>query len=160
MRTQTKIVLKKAWFWKGLKNEGFQKKDYFQPLEVYVIICKLGESGFFRLSGIKVLWRLQFLEYFRTLSLKFQKARTKTANRADSGQLQFWSKPSEILNVRSSTPETVAFTIPWYQTWWNPYSTWIYQSQNYQIQNYIKVKRVVVKSRGFFQKVHMHLSFP
>ena len=26
---------------------------------------------------IKVLWRLQFLEYSRTLSLKFQKARTK-----------------------------------------------------------------------------------
>ena len=45
----------------------------------------------------------------------------ETANRADSGQLQFWSEPSEILNVRSSsTPETVAFTIPWYQTWWNP----------------------------------------
>ena len=60
--------------------------------------------------------------------LKFQKARTKklscvcpvgclssaeTANRADSGQLQFWYKPSENLNVRSSnTPKTVAFTIP------------------------------------------------
>ena len=27
--------------------------------------------------GIKVLWRLQFLEYLRTLHLKFQKARTK-----------------------------------------------------------------------------------
>ena len=29
---------------------------------------------------------------------------TETANRADSGQLQFWSKPSEILNVRSKNP--------------------------------------------------------
>ena len=37
---------------------------------------------------------------------------TETANRADSGQLQFWSKPSEILNLTSSnTPETVAFNI-------------------------------------------------
>ena len=36
-----------------------------------------GDSGFFRLQGIKLLWRLQFLEYLRTLSLKFQKARTK-----------------------------------------------------------------------------------
>ena len=27
--------------------------------------------------GIKVLWRLQFLEYLRTFSIKFQKARTK-----------------------------------------------------------------------------------
>ena len=26
----------------------------------------------------------------------------ETANRADSGQLQFWSQPSEILNLRSS----------------------------------------------------------
>ena len=60
---------------------------------------------------------------------KFQKARTKievvfesslltvsaaeTANRAKSGQLQSWSKPSEILNLRSSnTPETVDFNIP------------------------------------------------
>ena len=50
----------------------------------------------------------------------------ETANRADSGQLQFWSEPSEILNLRSSnTPETVAFTIPWYQTWWNPYYTYL-----------------------------------
>ena len=34
-------------------------------------------QDFFRLQGIKVLWRLQFLEYLRTLSLKFQKAGTK-----------------------------------------------------------------------------------
>ena len=34
--------------------------------------------------------------------------------RAESGQLQFWSKSSESLNLRSSnTPESVAFTIPW-----------------------------------------------
>ena len=71
----------------------------------------------FNKFGIKVLWRLQFLEYLRTLCLKFQKARTKievvwvcpasclslaeTASWADSGQLQFWSKPSEILNLSS-----------------------------------------------------------
>ena len=37
----------------------------------------------------------------------------ETANRAESGQLQFWSEPFEILNLRSSnTPETVAFAIP------------------------------------------------
>ena len=41
----------------------------------------------------------------------------ESAMLAVSGQLQFWSEPSEILNLRSSnTPETVAFTIPWY--WW------------------------------------------
>ena len=34
-------------------------------------------------------------------------------SRAESGQLQFWSEPSEILNLRSSnTPKTVAFAIP------------------------------------------------
>ena len=43
--------------------------------------------------------------------LKFKIA--ETANRADSGQLIFWSEPSEIFNVRSSsTPETVDFTHP------------------------------------------------
>ena len=32
---------------------------------------------------------------------------------SDSEQLQFWSEPSEILNVRSSsTAEPVAYTIP------------------------------------------------
>ena len=54
-------------------------------------VCTVGDSGFFRLQGI--------------LNLKFQKA--------DSGQFQFWSEPSEISKLRSSnTPETVAFTIP------------------------------------------------
>ena len=48
-----------------------------------------------------------------TASGVFEDLKSETANRADSGQLQFWSEPSEILNVRSSnTPETVAFTIP------------------------------------------------
>ena len=39
------------------------------------------------------------------------------------GYNQNWSEPSEILKLRSSTtPKTVAFTPPWYQTWWNPYT--------------------------------------
>ena len=39
--------------------------------------------------------------------------RAETASWADSGQLQFWSEPSEILNLRSpNTHETVAFNIP------------------------------------------------
>ena len=37
---------------------------------------------------------------------------SETTNWADSGQLQFWSEPSEILNLRFlNTPETVAFNI-------------------------------------------------
>ena len=37
----------------------------------------------------------------------------ETANWAQSGKHQFWSEPSEILNLRSSTtPETVAFMPP------------------------------------------------
>ena len=37
---------------------------------------------------------------------------TETANRAEPGQLQFWSEPTEILNLRSSnTPETVLVSI-------------------------------------------------
>ena len=51
----------------------------------------------------KIYWLIQFLEY------------AETANRAESGQLQFWSEPSEILNLRSSnTPETVSVIIYWY----------------------------------------------
>ena len=50
------------------------------PVSRYLCISTvftLRNTGFFRLQGIKVLWSLQFLAYFRTLSLKFQKARTK-----------------------------------------------------------------------------------
>ena len=60
---------------------------------------------------------IQFLEYLRTLSLKFQKTRTKieVVLALPCWLSQFWSEPSEILNLRSSnTPKTVAFTIPWY----------------------------------------------
>ena len=61
----------------------------------------LGDTGFVRLQGIKVLWRLQLLEYFRTLKLKFQKARTKI----DVGRLRttstlvraFWNFKLEVL---------------------------------------------------------------
>ena len=49
----------------------------------------------------------------QTESAQLAVSATETASRADSGQLQFWSEPSEILNVRSlRTPQTVAFTIP------------------------------------------------
>ena len=43
----------------------------------YKKLKPLGDAGFFRLQGINVLWRLQLLEYLRTLCLKFQKAQTK-----------------------------------------------------------------------------------
>ena len=62
--------------------------------------------------GIKVLWRLQFLEYLRSEDLMFE---------ISEGSDQNWTCPeSALLAVwASSTPETVAFTIPWYQTWLN-----------------------------------------
>ena len=43
--------------------------ELFQQITMFIM-------GFTKF-GIKVLWRLEFLEYLRTLSLKFQKARTK-----------------------------------------------------------------------------------
>ena len=40
----------------------------------------------------------------------------ETANWAESGKHQFWSWPSDILNLRSSNiQETVDFTPPWYK---------------------------------------------
>ena len=67
----------------------------------------LADSGFFKYffnqDGLKstVSW------IFEDLDFKISK-----------GYDQNWSEPSEILNLRSSTtPETVAFTPPRYQTW-------------------------------------------
>ena len=125
-------VLNSVFILKELPNRKFPSFDFRRVwLHQLGLILSIIYIRWLRIFlDFKVLCSLQFLGYLRTLSLKFQKARTKievvlslaeTANRADSGQLQFWSEPSEILNVRSpSTPETVALTIPWYQTWWNP----------------------------------------
>ena len=50
-------------------NDKTTKQICFYNLHTYI-------RGFTKF-GIKVAWRLQFLEYLRALSLKFQKARTK-----------------------------------------------------------------------------------
>ena len=53
---------------------------------------------------------------FEELKFKMSEGsdQTETANRAEPGQLQFWSEPSEILNLRSSnTPETLLVSISW-----------------------------------------------
>jgi hypothetical protein len=47
------------------------------PIDPPLKVSMLGCVNFFRLQGIKVYWRPQFPEYLGTLSLKFQKARTK-----------------------------------------------------------------------------------
>ena len=66
----------------------------------------LVDTGYFRLQGIKVV-KATVSGVFEDLKL------AEIANRAESGQLQFWSEPSEIFNRRSSnTQETVVFTIP------------------------------------------------
>ena len=135
----------------------------------------------FNKFGIKVLWRLQFLEYFRTLCLKFQKARTKieivlslpcwlsqqTANMADSGKLQFWSEPSEILNLRSSnTPETVAFTIPykflffWQISFTNFLYEKIFKNCHFEGKKWYHCSVCFLKQLGsFFKRVFCHIDF-
>ena len=51
----------------------------------------------------------------------------ETATWADPGQLQFWSEPSEILNLRSSnTPETVLVSIYLLQKYAIPYTTYFF----------------------------------
>ena len=73
--------------------------------------------------SVRITWEVHILGVSPSLVSRFCEGYSlvETASWADSGQLQFWCEPSEILNLRSSyTPETVAFTIPWYQTWWNP----------------------------------------
>ena len=56
--------------------------------------------------GIKVLWRLKFLDYLSPLTLKFQKARTKIK--------VVLTLPCWLSQLSSNAPETVDFTIPWY----------------------------------------------
>ena len=66
--------------------------DFLQYINPWVAPKRLPEFSFLQLSWVP---------------------KTETANWAESGQLQFWSKPSEVLNLRSSnTPKTAAFTIP------------------------------------------------
>ena len=87
----------------------------------------LADSGFFQIflyqGGVKasVSWVFEDLKFKISegydqnwcFSDCAQLAVSETANWAQSGKHQFWSEPSEILNVRSSsTPEPVAFTIP------------------------------------------------
>ena len=81
-------------------------------LEAVYLEALLYIRGFTKF-GFKVLWRLQFLEYLRTLSLKSQKAKSKIEVFLSLPCWLSQSKPSEILILRSpNTPETVAFTIP------------------------------------------------
>ena len=92
-------------------------------LKYTISMTSVGESGFCRLQDVKVCTvKATVFGVFEDLKFKisegYKQNWTETANRADSGQLQFWSEPSEILNLSSSnTPETVAFTIhtliPW-----------------------------------------------
>ena len=84
-------------------------------------LCTLADSGysknFLHQGGVKSTVSL----VFEDLKFKIPEgycpvsclSLAETANWAESGNHQFGSEPSEILNLRSSTtPETVAFTPP------------------------------------------------
>ena len=85
--------------------------------------CILANSGFlknfFYQDGVKstVSWVLEHPKFKITEGSDhnwcFPDPAQLAANWAKSGNYQFWSEPSEILNLRSSTtPETVAFRPP------------------------------------------------
>jgi hypothetical protein len=91
-------------FLPNLANANFG--DFFPEPKVALGMNPMYIRGFTKF-GIKVLWRLQVLEYLRTLHLKFQKARTKIEvvlsllcwlsakllSWVDSyGKIDFWSK--------------------------------------------------------------------
>jgi hypothetical protein len=82
-------------------------------------VCILADSGFFKnflyQGGVKstVSWVFEDLKYKISEGYDQNWCFPDTANWAVSGKHQFWSEPSEILNLRSSTtPETVAFMPP------------------------------------------------
>ena len=58
--------IKISHFWSRIRKTCAQTNSIYQ-----------GMLYFFRHQGIKIYWLIQFLGYLRTLSLKFQKARTK-----------------------------------------------------------------------------------
>ena len=95
---------------------------WFTHLRILVSSIRNRYIRVFTKFGIELLWRLQFLEYLRTLHLKFQKARIQIEVVLSlPGWLSqlFRSESSEILNLGSpNKPETVAFTIPWYLDVW------------------------------------------
>ena len=68
------ISIKGARLWPPHRLCLIKKTHVFTPLrDVHTLGC----VTVFRLQGIKVYWKLQFLEYLRTSSLKFQKTQTK-----------------------------------------------------------------------------------
>ena len=74
------------------------------------------EQGFFSDSATSVGWGDQGI-LKATVSCVFEDLKFKisavSAKWAESGKHHFWSKPSEVLNLRSSnTQETVAFMPP------------------------------------------------
>ena len=78
----------------------------------------LGDSGDFQTSRYQGIVKATASGVFEDLKFKIVGCLSlaETANRADSRQLQFWSEPSEILNLRSSnTPETGLVSISWYR---------------------------------------------
>ena len=72
---------KKYKFRQSYRNHHRQHLEHKAiPASTCIILIRLQEGPLIRVRqkfGIKIYWRLQFLEYLRTLSLKFQKARTK-----------------------------------------------------------------------------------
>ena len=72
-------------------------------------VCTLAESGFFK----NFLYQVKSTVSWVFEDLKFKISEGYDPNWCFPDSAQFWSKPSEILNLRSSTtPETVAFTPP------------------------------------------------
>ena len=79
-------------------KEEIKKKADFKSLEVHTLANSGFLKNFLYQGGVRstVFWVFEDLKF-----------------KISEGYNQFWSKPSEILNSRSSTtPETVAFTPP------------------------------------------------
>ena len=101
------LSLQQFWLWILLLHSGpfflilSQKKPQRGGSQTtFTRRCRLGYQGRVKTTVSGVVEDLKF--------------KIETANCAESGKHQFWSEPSEILNLRSSTtPETVAFTLPW-----------------------------------------------
>ena len=131
-----KIVLE-IWIWTKTKQKRIRVqivspamnkvRNKFSNLSIFLLVIyilpDLGEGA---VAVIQLVAQtaggfMSFKKQHLLCQMRKRLSLAETATWADSGQLQFWSEPSEILNLRSpNTQETIAFNIPWYQTFDSP----------------------------------------
>ena len=111
---------------KYMNFKASKNAENFEFRTSMYVLKKKESLGFF------VIWKfwLGYQNIVKSTVSGVLQAKLKFSWLCPVGCLRFWSEPSAIFNLRSgNTPEIINFTIPWYQTWWNPYLVDIFYFQ-------------------------------